>query len=673
MITMLAKWSVKYARRIILFWVFFLSAAVPSALQLPHVLNDHGLRIAGSYSELAEKRLASEFHLPREPIILLFRKEASIPEEQLLRAIERAIQFVQPIPGVGELVTPWDQEGMQAENAAYVLVGYHLQGQQLDRLIRELRSRLVQEQGISVALTGKPVVQADVNASSRLDLSRAELVGLPVAFLILWWAFRGLRAAFIPIAAGLVSVAGAMGIMHAIGTEQPLSVFVLNVIPMVGLALSIDFALILVSRFREEQRRQPALQALADTLRTSGKAIVFSALCVLLGLVGVCFFRMTIFTSVAFGAMVVLALSTVVTLTLVPALLAVMADRLQTGDYDRKQDGFWQKLSSYVMQRPVRICMLCIVLLLVCLAPAAELRLAVPDAKSLPPDAESRQAAEAWERLFQPPGSTSLYFISKAKSQPREASILVQELLQDSMVVPHSVVSHTASSGTSLIRLSLLGSTDAPAVMAWLRNAEHSRTNWLIGGEAKYRQEVLDQLISHMDEAALFILVSNVCILLIAFRSVLLPLKMILMNMLSLGAAFGLLAWLFQEGRLGLEETDVAVMIPVFIFGLTFGISMDYGVFLISRMAEAYRRTGSNAKAVQQGLALTGRLITSAAAIMIAVTLPFATAGVSGVKQLGIGIACAVLIDATLIRMLLVPAFMKLMGRWNWWFPGTKI
>jgi putative drug exporter of the RND superfamily len=671
----LAEWSVTYAGRIILLWVFLLSAALPAAMHLPDVLNDHGLRIEGSSSERAEQRMAEELHLPREPIILLFQKEPLVSSEQFTQYIDHSLSAVKTVTGVGDLMAPSMSAGMRTDQAAYALVHPHVAGHQLDSLISDLRSKLPQERGITVELTGKPVIQADVNEASRTDLSRAELIGLPLALLILWRAFGGLTAALIPIAAGLISVIGAMGIMYAIGTEMPLSVFVLNVLSMVGLALSIDFALILVSRFREEHQGQGTMQALSSTLRTSGKAIVFSAICVLLGLGGVCFFRMPIFTSVALGAMVVLSLSTLVTLTLVPALLALLADKgrlsYSAQQLPMQRAGFWYGVSSLAMKRPLLTCILCAGLLLACLAPAGQLRLAVPDAQSLPPGTESRQAAEAWERLFGRPGTSSVdLFVGPLP--PQQVTKLLGELAQDPLVVWADVRSRVLPSGASLISVRLQGDEDSPAVMDWLREQEKLHPQWEIGGEAKYRQEVLDQLVAHVDEAAVFMIVSNMIILLFAFRSLLLPLKMIVMNMLSLGAAFGILAWLFQSGRLGLEETNIAVMIPVFIFGLAFGISMDYGVFLVSRMAESYRRTGDNERAVQEGLAMTGKLITSAAAIMIAVTLPFASAGVSGVKQLGIGIACAVFIDATVIRMLLVPAFMKLMGKWNWWFPGGK-
>ncbi|PQP81127.1 hypothetical protein C0Q44_22085 [Paenibacillus sp. PCH8] len=190
------------------------------------------------------------------------------------------------------------------------------------------------------------------------------------------------------------------------------------------------------------------------------------------------------------------------------------------------------------------------------------------------------------------------------------------------------------------------------------------------GGEAAKQHEIMQEVTRQLPKVLVFVVVSNYVVLLAAFRSLLIPIKAILMNLLSLAASFGILVWVFNEGHLGMEPSAIAIMIPVFIAGLVFGISMDYGVFMLSRIREIYIRTGDSDLAVQQGLASTGTLITSAAAILLAVTMPFAFAEVTGVRQLGIGITAAVFIDVTLIRLILIPALMKLMGRWNWWLPG---
>jgi len=240
----------------------------------------------------------------------------------------------------------------------------------------------------------------------------------------------------------------------------------------------------------------------------------------------------------------------------------------------------------------------------------------------------------------------------------------------------NKIMQRYMNNGYLLYEVTLQGEPNDRQVHEWLRRweriGETSRLPFQLGGEAKYAQEVHDTIFRHIPYSIASILLLNFAILYTAFRSVLIPLKTILMNLFSLGASYGIITWICQDGRFGIEPGGIAIMIPVFIFGLVFGISMDYGVFLVSRIHEAYKATGNNELAVRQGLASSGRVITLAAAIMIAVTLPFAVADVAGVKQLGIGIAAALFIDATIIRMGLVPVLMKLFGHWNWWAPRWR-
>jgi RND superfamily putative drug exporter len=312
------------------------------------------------------------------------------------------------------------------------------------------------------------------------------------------------------------------------------------------------------------------------------------------------------------------------------------------------------------------------------------MKVAIPDASSLPQSYASRAAAADFEARFAPPANAIVYFAAaeppKAASHAhmqkaaywKQAYSLVDRLRSDRYVAQAEPLFRQSS--RMLIRVTLLGDRSSAETHSWLRHWEHeglsaSDTAFLLGGEAKYEQEVLDEISSRYLYVLLFIVTANYMVLFAAFRSILIPLKAIAMNLLSLGAAFGILTWLFEGGHLGIEPYSIAVMIPVFIFGLVFGISMDYGVFLLSRIAEIYERTGDNDASVREGVASTGRMITCAAAILIAVTLPFAFGDVVGVRQLGAGIAAAIFIDATIVRMVLVPALMKLLGRWNWWTP----
>lgn len=492
-----------------------------------------------------------------------------------------------------------------------------------------------------------------------------------------------------------------MGMMYWLGQEIELSNFVLNVIPMAGLALSIDFALVLVSRFREELHKQPATQALVTTMQTAGRAVLFSALSVFLGLTGILLIPLPMFSSIALGAMMVLTVSVLLSLTLVPSLLflfwrAILAENKTL--YNRKKKNVWHTVSLYVMRRPVRMGALASILLICWLLPLSKMELAIPDATSLPQGYSSRQAFEAYQTGFVSPNQTDVYIVVQGRrdalnkedllnihSLVRKLQIdpdvdkvdsIFSSLRQPSEMKYEPAMEQYVKGNQMLIQVTLKGEPSSKEVRNWLRHwegeAASSAVHFLLGGEAKYQQEVFDAIFQNIKYVLLFILVSNYIVLFIAFRSILIPLKTIAMNLLSLGASFGILSWIFREGQFGIEPGSIAIMIPVFIFGLVFGISMDYGVFMISRIFEIYQETRDNDYAVQEGLASIARIISSAAAIMIAVTVPFAFGEVIGVKQLGIGIAIAIFIDATVIRMILVPSLMKLLGKWNWWAPGVR-
>lgn len=507
---------------------------------------------------------------------------------------------------------------------------------------------------------------------------------------------------------GISAVITAMGITSLLGYQLELSNFIINVIPMVGMALSIDFALIILSRYREELQRVYAREGhfqlrsdsaiqrelLQQTLRTAGRAVLFSAACVLLGLLGLLWIRLPMFLSVSLGAIIVLILSLLLNVTLLPAILSLNANRIfrsfllknssshpsavKTG----LEGSFWHRWSAMVMKHPVWMGLAGTTLLLWCVFPVTRMELAVPDASSLPATMESRQAAEQVQHNFGQARMSVIDIVIGEKGQPLTAShvklaaIKLHELQQDSRVTPVQALWNISGSFMQL-KIAVQGEPGSDKIKDWLRQARAADVAAgaqgipvRYGGEAVYQNEIMQEVFQRLPKVLVFVIVSNYLVLLLAFRSLLIPLKAILMNLLSLAAAFGILVWVFNEGHLGMQASAVAIMIPVFIAGLVFGISMDYGVFMLSRIQEVYRQTRESDLAVQQGLASTGRLITSAAGILLAVTVPFAFAEVEGVRQLGIGITAAVLIDVTLIRLVLVPSLMKLMGRWNWWLPG---
>lgn len=661
----MATTGFRYPKTVVALWLLFLACCGAYAPKLPSVALEHGLVADGEYARV-QHILAADFQIPADPVVLLFEKRESAAPERFRRFIRETLARMQGIVGLEQVVSPLDRADMRSGNFAYALLGFARQGGAIGPVLDEIRRRLPADGDVSVKLTGKPVVQADVNRASGRDFKRAELIGLPVAFILLRLAFGGFVPAIIPVAVGLVAVSATMGVMYWIGTVVPLSHFVVNVIPMVGFALSIDFALMLVSRYREELAGKTAAQALAVAMRTAGGAVLWSAACVFLALTGTLLVPLPIFRTVALAAMAVLTVSVLANLTLLPAILSVLRPFVRPSAPEermgRGRPSVWHAVSLCATKKPIRMGLLALLLLSVCFLPLLRMKLVIPDASSLPAGYESRLAAEAWHARFAPSADAAILIV--VPSERAAADGWLAKLKRDPDV--QEALGPFVRGEHALIRVTLAGDPASERTKQWIRRWEReggeAGAKLLIGGEPKYRQEVFDAIFRHMGKALLFILASNSLVLFAAFRSVLVPLKTIAMNLLSLGASFGLLARIFPD--------DIAVMIPVFVFGLVFGISMDYGVFLVSRIFEAYRRTGDNDFAIRSGLASTGTIIVSAAAILIAVTAPFAFADVAGVRQLGIGVAASILIDATVIRLILVPSLMKLLGRWNWWAPG---
>jgi RND superfamily putative drug exporter len=654
-------------------WLLLAALALPLALRLPDALGDHGLVTDGAYAK-AQARLERGFRLPDEPVYVLFRRTPGVPEKPFREAIARYLESADRVSGVDVAASPLKLSGLERDGCAYAVLTLPGDPPQRGAAIERLRERIAEAGGdLSISMTGKPVVQEDVNRLSRRDLMAAEAIGVPVAFALLAGALGGWRPAFIPILAGGISVLIAMAVLYGFGASgmAPLSVFVQDVIPMVGMAVSIDFALLIVSRFGEEKAHRSEPEALAAACRTSGRVVVVSVGCVLLAAAGTLWIRMPIFRSAALGTLVVIAVSALVNLTFVPALLYALRGRIPARTYG--SSGLWRIWANAVMRKPVAASALALGALAVCWLPARTLELGVPGPESLPKDQESRVVSKMLAEHFGSVQASVVYVLADSGEGASEETVRAvrRSLEGDPDVLSVRMSVSRVNADDTLLTVWLRGGPDSKEAMDWVRDRE---AKWgpagvLIGGEAKYRQEVHDEVYGRIAPALGFILLSNGFVLAAAFRSLLLPLKAVLMNLAGIAASFGLLSWLFQSGRFGLEPTAIAIMVPVFIFGLAFGVSMDYGVFLLSRIYEAYRISGDNDAAVREGLAAFGKVITLAAAIMIAVTAPFALAGVSGVKQLGIGIAAALFLDATLVRLVMVPAFMKLLGRWNWWLP----
>lgn len=688
------------------------------AFQITEVLGGSGFETAGQYEETSSE-LENTFGVASDPHIILFEKAGESSDEAFAAYIDETVTNIEAIEGVASVTSP-DENPEQINDAgdvAYATVVFDDEIEKSSEQLELLDEALIDDEQFKTSITGAAAVEEEMNELSVHDLKRAELIGLPIAFIVLLLSFRGLLAGLLPLISGVLSILIALGICFFLGQEIDFSIFVLNVAPMLGLAVSIDFALLYIDRYREELKTKSIDQALSKTTKTAGRAIAFSGLCVALGLAGLLFIDMGIFSSVAISGLIVVLVSVVMANTFLPAMLGILGDKINKFQVLKpKEDGAvehnrWFKFASFVMKRPVTMALVAFILLTTAMMPIKDIVLEIPNESSLPADNEVRIALETFQENFVNEEITQVPIVitfedgvtltqATAELETFTAEIESQELvlevdtffdyapvkttgeLESLLAVPGAeeqiapLVDQFFVDGKTFITVSLDATSTSEEAKDWVREFETYDTaaniTFTLGGEAKFNQEVFDEIRNQIPYTILFVVVSTFIVLMIAFRSIVLPIKAVFMNILSLGAAFGIIVWIFQEGHLGVAPAPIAIFLPVFIFAIVFGLSMDYEVFLISRIREIYLETGDNDYATLKGLASTSRIITSAAGIMIAVTGAFVFAEIVPVKQIGVGIALAILIDATIVRNVLVPSLMKMLGKWNWWLPFSK-
>lgn len=702
----------RFKKTIIIIWIAVIAVFGFFALKLPSVLSGNGFEYNGEYKQ-TRQTLDQDFKQPKSAIIVLFEKEKNGSKQNWEKFINDSLKKAEDVPAVEDVVSPFEQTGMIKGNTACAILTFEKESGSLGNTINRLRSVLKDQDGMKVLITGEQVIVKDLNQASQEDLAKAEMIGLPIALVVLVLAFGSLVAASLPILVGIISITTTMGIVYFFSYSFDLTIFILNIVPMIGLALSIDFALLLINRFKEEISHSSVEDAVAMTVATAGRSIIFSASCVFIGLLGLMFIRVDIFRNVGIGGMTVVLVAALSAITFLPALLSLIGNRIHSLNILKvKGDGpgIWSKFAHIVMKRPVIMASLALIILVTALIPVKNMDVKVPGIDALPPSYESRLAYDKYEDKF----------VDKAMSNENKVIIVLEtdnamldkNNLEKTQSVINSVTQNKDVNSVESV-FSLSGMTDANQfimalsqpnsplkpvadhyisdnkmlVNVYLKNklTTSEKREWVrqwtekdydvkatFGGSIKFEQEIFDEIFKQTPKGLALILVSTFLILMIAFRSLLIPIKAIIMNILSLSATFGIVVWVFQEGHLGIDPVSITLMLPVFVFSLVFGLSMDYEVFLISRIHEIYLETKDNHFATLHGLISTSKIITSAAAIMIVVTGAFAFTGVTPVKQMGVGIALAIFIDATIIRMILVPSLMKLFGDWNWWLFGLK-
>ena len=549
--------------------------------------------------------------------------------------------------------------------------------------------------GLDVRLGGNEAIASDITTQVGEDIARAESLSMPILLILLIVIFGGLTAASLPLAIGGLAILGAFTMLRVLSLLTDVSVFSINIVTMLGLGLAIDYALFVVSRFREEVRAGKDTEtALVTTMATAGRTVAFSGLTVAIALGSLLFFPQVFLRSMGFGGMAAVLVAMVAALTVLPALLAVLGPKVDSlripilgrqrpVDPTAEQHGAWYRLARSAMRRPIAYVAVIVPLLVIAGLPFLRVEFGGVDHRALPAGTESRVVSEAVLTDFPGGGTTSIdpvvTFADGTVSGADRAGLdaYVDRLTELPGVRSAEVTAVEGGSALVSVRHGFEGiSTEARDLVGEVRAVPAPEgAEVLVGGRAADLRDLLESLGSTLPWMGLFVVGVTLVLLFLAFGSVVLPVKAVVMNVLSLAASFGALVWIFQDGHLssllGFTSTGaVEATQPILMLAIAFGLSMDYEVFLLSRMREQWDRTGDNTEAVATGLQRTGRIITSAALLLVVVIGAFATSGIVFIKMIGIGLVIAIIIDATLVRALLVPATMRLMGKWNWWAPA---
>jgi RND superfamily putative drug exporter len=701
-----------------------------------YVAGQGGNLESGGFIETAESGRASkliEKELPRSggSTFTLIFSSASLDAKsaEFRSAVDAALKPLRSDPRIDSIASPYDatsadptrqisKDGhaiavdVAVKDTIELARGYYL----------DLRAKVVSDK-LTVQATGVLAINNGFNAVLQDDLRRAEVVALPLALLLLVFVFGTIVAALVPLGVGALAVMSGVAGMFLLTHVTTVSVYAENVVTLIGLGVAIDYSLFVTSRFREELLRgRTREEALGIAMATSGRAVTFSGITVAIGLSGMLFYEGTFLPSMGLSGAVVVASAVLYGLTFLPALLALLGTRLEVlrlpfFQPDRSGRGWWHTVATAVMRRPFAVLIPVVGVILLAGSPFLHLRLASSDVRTLPLHEEARAAYDKLLSDFPGAGQNHIQAVVNYPSGdplskervPQLADLAGRIAKLDHVVKVNSAVSLDPRAvgvpdlatlyalpraqlppqlqallhqtvGQHIVLLDVeasspLYSDEARELVRQIRaQTPPAGGELLVTGFTAIDLDTVNFIVSKTPGAVVFVMLATIVVLFVLLGSVVLPLKAVVMNLLSISASFGALVFVFQDGHgstlLGFEQAAIDPSTPVIMFCIVFGLSMDYEVLLLSRIQEEYRRTGDNTHSVAEGLEKSGRLITGAAAIMVGVFAAFGLAEILLIKAIGLGMALAVAIDATLVRALVVPATMRLLGHWNWWAPA---
>ncbi|MFF5235171.1 MMPL family transporter [Dactylosporangium sp. NPDC000521] len=692
MFTRLGHLAVRRRRLLLAFTVLFIIAAGFAGVGVFGALGDAGLTDPGSESYRARQFLEDELGVRKNEAVLLVQAAGGgadtddVDDPAVAAAATRLAESVRADAHVASVSSYWSLDGgdprratLRSTDGSAALVVLDLAGtdDEVKDAVVAIRDRYAGTDGpITVGLGGAAAINVAIGDQLDTDLIRAESLAIPVTLALLVFVFAGVVAAALPLAIATVSVTGAFLVLYVISRVTDVSAYSINLTTGLGFALAIDYSLFIVTRFREELAAgRSSDEAVVRTVETAGRTVAVSALTVAASLSALLVFPLYFLRSFAYAGIAVVVVAAAGSLLSLPALLAVLGPRVNAWSLRRARHPrrFWHRLASLVMRRPVPVATGVVVLLLLLGAPFLGVNPGLPSYQALPPSSEARQVADVLATRFAGnhsdqfaivlPGvaaGDATAFADDVRTVHGVASVTVQQAEAGSWLTVVPSVPLRSAEGESLVRD--LRGLDAPFAFG-------------VEGRAAELVDTKAAIYDRLPLALGIIALATVVLLFAAFGSVLVPVKAVVLNLLSLTATFGAMVWVFQDGHLsgilGFTATgQLDVTMPILMFCIAFGLSIDYEVFLLSRIKEEYDHIGDNTRAVAAGLEKTGPLVTAAAAVLAISFTGFAAAGMSFMKLMGVGLALAIIMDATIIRGLLVPAFMRLAGQANWWAPA---
>ena len=681
-----------------------------------------GFEPAGAESVEAAELIEDTFGQVQPNVVLVVTAADGDVTTDVSRAAGTEVtDFLANFDHVDQAVSYWslgDPPPLRGSGEDKALVLAHVEGteteaiERADDLVDALQDAVadgaVGGGSVTVQAGGLAVVNAEVTSTIERDLRTAEMIAIPVTLVLLVWVFGSIVAALLPLAVGIFSILGTFAVLQVIAQFTEVSIFALNATTALGLGLAIDYSLFIVSRYREELAAGYAPgAAVSRTVRTAGRTILFSAGTVAIGLSAMLLFPMPFMRSFGYAGIGVAATAAFGAIVVLPAMLAALGHRVDKGRVFKRRpvvdgEGIWHRIAVFVMRRPLPVAATVIALLLLLGAPFLGLRLGTPDDRVLAPGSDVRDTHQILRDEFTAGEAATIQVAvpdlaggsdSDIAAYAASLSELDGVARVDALTGSYIMGAEAAPAGPASIRFDVANergepatwlsvvpsveplSEDGEAVVKDVRNLESPFGDVLVGGQSAAQVDSKSVTFERLPWAIALVSVATFVVLFLLFGSLLVPLKALVLNFLSLTATFGAMVWIFQDGHgsglLDFTATgDIAVGMPILMFCIAFGLSMDYEVFLLSRIKEEHDRGSDTVTSVAMGLERTGRIVTAAAVLIAVVFIAFATGQVSFMKMFGIGLTLAVLVDAFLIRSTLVPAFMRLAGNANWWAPA---